>query len=129
MEFPEVTAITAGFIGLLQYLLTVAVGSERFKRRLNYGDGGDPELLAKIRRHGNLAENSAIILVLMALLELAGTSANIMWGFGGLFLVARLSHAIGLSGGPVLCRMLGATGTLLVGFGTSGLLLWCTLIA
>ena len=84
MEFPVTTAYVAGLIGILQYLLMLSVGTVRGQRQLSFGDGGDDAFLKKIRRHGNLAENAALFIVLLALLELSGANATLVAIFGGL---------------------------------------------
>jgi len=126
MEFPVTTAYVAAIIGLLQYALMMAVGLARGPAGVSLGDGGNEELLRKIRRHGNLAENAAIFLVLLGLLELAGTNESIIMGIGGLFVVARISHAIALStsGSGMPFRPIGALGTIGAGAGAAGILLY-----
>lgn len=50
-----------------------------------------------VRRHGNLAENAAIFLVVLALFELLFGASTFVWAIGMLFLVGRLFHIIGFS--------------------------------
>ena len=113
----------------------LSVGMHRFKTQIGVGIGADQHLERKMRRHGNLAENSAIFLVLLALAELAGAPQQVMIGFAGAFAVARLSHVIGFStlggshdpnaGGPwVMFRALGAFGTIGSGVGLAGYLVY-----
>ncbi len=45
--------VCAGLLGLLGVALTLKVGRLRGQKRINLGDGGDPEMLAAIRAHGN----------------------------------------------------------------------------
>lgn len=126
MEFPVTTAYVAGLIGILQYILMLSVGTVRGQRNLSFGDGGDAVFLKKIRRHGNLAENAALFIVLLALLELTGSQETLVTIFGGLFVVARFSHAIALtgSGSGMPFRPIGALGTIISGVGTAGTLLY-----
>ncbi len=126
MEFPIITAAVAGFLGILQYVLMLAVGTVRGKRGLSFGDGGDADFLRKIRRHGNLAENAALFIALLALLELSGTYPTLVMIFGGLFVFARISHALALTGSwsELPLRPIGALGTIAAGVGTAGMLLF-----
>ncbi len=130
MEFPVTTAYVAGLIGILQYILMLSVGTVRGQRQLSFGDGGDDAFLKKIRRHGNLAENAALFIVLLALLELSGANATLVAVFGGLFVFARVLHAIALtgSGSGMPLRPIGALGTIVAGVGTAGTLLYIVAI-
>ena len=130
MEFPVTTALVAGVLGILQYVLMLAVGTIRGQRKLSFGDGGDEAFLKKIRRHGNLAENAALFIVLLALLELSGQYPTLVLVFGGLFVFARLSHAIALSGtwSEMPFRPIGALGTIIAGVGTAGMLIYIAIM-
>ncbi len=130
MEFPVVTAAVAGILGILQYVLMLAVGTVRGQRRLSFGDGGDPDFLKKIRRHGNLAENAALFIVLLALLELSGSYPTLVLIFGGLFVFARFAHALALTGSwsEVPLRPIGALGTIIAGAGTAAMLIYIALM-
>ncbi|MBV8392489.1 MAG: MAPEG family protein, partial [Alphaproteobacteria bacterium] len=48
--------ICAGLIGLLAALLTLHVGRMRGRKKIFFGDGGDSEMNAAVRAHGNLIE-------------------------------------------------------------------------
>jgi hypothetical protein len=50
-----------------------------------------------VRRHGNLAENAAIFIASVSLLELLGGGRLWVEILCGVFLLARLLHAFGLS--------------------------------
>jgi len=51
--------------------------------------GDDRDLERKVRRHGNLAENAAIFVVVLALAEMIGTGSAMLWALGLIFLVGR----------------------------------------
>lgn len=53
-------------------------------------------MLSAIRAHGNFAEYVPLTLLLMALCELAGVGALWLHLGGGLLLVGRILHAIGI---------------------------------
>lgn len=139
MEFPFTTAFVAAVLIIMQVVFMMVTGIHRGKASIGVGFGDDKDLERKIRRHGNLAENAAIFLVVLGLVEGlsgGGLAASI---FGFVFLAARISHGIAFSslagshgqenGGRVfvMCRLAGAMGTALSGIGMGLYLLWMLL--
>ncbi len=94
---PVVSAVAAGalIIGQMGLMLTVVL--RRRGARQSLGDGGDAALLRAVRRHGNYAENAAIFVASLALLEMLGAARPFVIGLAVLFVVGRILHAIGLS--------------------------------
>ncbi len=105
--------VCAGLLGLLAVSLTVSVGRLRTQKKIFLGDGGDPELLAAIRAHGNFMEYVPLCLVLIYF-------ASEYYGFWPVaitslvLLIARVLHAGGLLGFIPLGRVIGAAGTTIV---------------
>jgi uncharacterized protein len=105
--------VCAGLLGLLAAVLTLNVGIMRGRKKINLGDGGDPEMIAAIRAHANLIEFAPLCLLLIYV-------ASDFYGFwttaalSALFLLARVLHAGGMLGVIPQGRFLGATGTTLV---------------
>lgn len=97
LALPVVSTFTAGILIVMQIALMLAVIFARRRARQSIGDGGHQDLLLAIRRHGNFAENAAIFIVGFALLEIAGGARSSIAIMCTLFVVGRLSHAIGLS--------------------------------
>jgi len=64
---------------------------------ISLGDGGDPQMLRKIRAHANFAEYIPFILLMMAFLEMGGSSVLVLHGLGVATLVGRLLHGYALS--------------------------------
>jgi uncharacterized membrane protein YecN with MAPEG domain len=91
-----VTPIYAGILAILFFVLSLRVVALR-GHGASLGDGGDPQLLRRIRGHGNFAEYVPFILVMMAMLELSHFSAYVLHGFGLTLVIARLLHAYALS--------------------------------
>ena len=54
----------------LAVLLTLQVGRLRTRKKIFLGDGGDPEMVAAIRAHGNLIEFAPFCLLLIWLLSM-----------------------------------------------------------
>jgi uncharacterized membrane protein YecN with MAPEG domain len=116
---PLVTLLIAGLHGLLLLALLWPIVATRRGRRIGLGDGGDPALLRRIRVHANFVEYVPFALLLLALLEVTGLDRVWVAALGGVLLVARVLHAIGLS------RSAG------VSFGRfwGTLLTWCMILA
>ena len=117
MEFPIYTALTASIILILQLSLMLMVGFARLRNDIPLGEGGNQELLQAIRRHGNLAENAPIFLLVLGLGEMLAGSTTLVLALGVSFIVVRVAHAIGLTmgTGANAPRAIGAFGTLLAG--------------
>ena len=117
MTYPVITAIAAGIIINLQMILMMICGKSRYKHRQGLGDNGQPELLARLRSHGNLAENSAIVLLVLGLLEMAGINQTIVIIAASAFVLGRILHPIGLfkTSGTSAPRAIGVATTGLIG--------------
>ena len=105
--------VCAGLLGLLAVVLTVNVSRVRGQKKINLGDGGDPEMLAAIRAHANFIEFVPLCLLLIYM-------ASDFYGFWTtavlsiVLLVSRVLHAGGMLGVIPQGRFLGTTGTTLV---------------
>ena len=112
MIAPAITALYAGILGLMSIVIGFQAGSLRGKKQISVGDGGDPELLLAMRRHANFAEWVPITLILIALLELNGVSGLAIHCMGGLLVIFRILHAVGLKLDTIqsLPRGIGAVG-------------------
>lgn len=102
--------ICAGLLGVLAALLTLNVGRMRTKKRISLGDGGDPEMIAAIRAHGNLLEFTPLCLLIIWLLH-GPFGHRTIAVMGILLLIFRLLHAGGMLGVIPLGRSAGAVGT------------------
>ena len=111
----SITPLYVALLGLLWVPLTLRVGLYRLKNQINLGDGGDQELLQRIRGQGNYTESVPIALVLLVVMELSGASATWLHALGALLLVGRLSHYLGITRiGPSICRPFGMVATITV---------------
>jgi uncharacterized protein len=114
---PLISALTAGILIVMQMGLALAVALARRRNRQSLGDGGNKDLLPAIRRHGNLAENAALFIAGFTLLEMLGGSRIELEILCAVFVLARISHAIGLSMQNTVnpFRIIGITATIAVG--------------
>jgi uncharacterized membrane protein YecN with MAPEG domain len=112
-NFPHITAATAIVLAVLQMFLMLRTARGRGQFRTGLGDGGNEQLLKRIRAHGNLAENAPLFLILLGLTEMTGQWAAVVPIYAGIFIVARLAHAIGLSisSGVTVFRFTGVIAT------------------
>jgi hypothetical protein len=102
--------ICAGLLGLLAAILTLNVGRLRGRKKVFLGDGGDPELTAAIRAHGNLIELTPLILVLLWMMH--GPMGHRLPDILAIILVvARFLHAGGMLGFLPYGRLAGAVTT------------------
>ncbi|MBL8309537.1 MAG: MAPEG family protein [Burkholderiales bacterium] len=93
MNSVSVSLLFAACCGLLQCVLTALVIIRRAQTGVDFLDGGDLQLLRRMRAHGNLSETAPMALLLMALLELGGLGRAWLTGFGIALLLGRLLHA------------------------------------
>mgnify|MGYP000270937503 CR=1 FL=1 len=92
----EVTPLYALPLAAIYLILWFRVSAARSAAGVPFGDGGDPVLLQRIRQHGNCAEWSAFVLILMILAEGMGTPAPWLHVAGALLLAGRIAHPFGL---------------------------------
>jgi len=111
----RITGLYVALGVLLVLVLAIRVVLRRLSARIGIGDGDDTELRKRIRAHGNAIEYLPLGLLALLLLDLDGTSPPLLHACGIALLVARVSHAIGLSrtGGTSPERFLGITLTML----------------
>ena len=94
---PVVASITAGVLIVGQMGLMFAAAMQRRRGRQAIGEGSDPAVLRAARRHGNYAENAAIFVLALALLEVMGAQRWLLAALAAVFVAGRIAHAIGLS--------------------------------
>jgi len=83
-------------VAAIYLVLFFRVSAARSDLGVSFGDGGSPALLQRVRQHGNCAEWSSFVLLLMLLAESLGTLAPWLHVIGALLLVGRVAHPFGL---------------------------------
>lgn len=110
-----VTLSTASVLTVMLLGLIVNVVRGRWKHRVPIGDGGNSDMLIRMRIHANFVEHVPLLLVLMALLELAGANRIFLIVFGAALILFRVLHIIGMPRrAPNPYRIIGAAGSLLL---------------
>jgi uncharacterized membrane protein YecN with MAPEG domain len=91
-----ITPLYALAAAMIYLVLWLRVSAMRSALGLSFGDGGNALLLQRIRQHGNCAEWSGFVLMLMLLAEGMGTPAIWLHLSGVLLLAGRIAHPFGL---------------------------------
>ncbi len=84
---------------LIFLILWMRVSSLRSATGISFGDGNNPELLHRMRQHGNFIEWVPLVLVVMTLAEGMGAPAIYLHVSGILLVVGRIAHPFGLRPG------------------------------
>ena len=91
-----VTALYSGSLALWFLVLSYRVVVRR-RSGFPLGDGGNKGMLRVIRGQANFAEYVPLALLMLAVLELNGTSLYLLHGLGLALLAGRLLHGYALS--------------------------------
>ncbi len=127
----RITGLYAALGALLVIFLVFRVVMQRRSARVGIGDGGDHELIRRVRVHANAAETLPIALIMLLLVELNQTRPLIVHLFGITLIVGRVLHAWGLAhhSGTSPGRLIGMALTLLSMLGMALLLVWQFMLA
>ncbi|HEX7348902.1 MAG TPA: MAPEG family protein [Rhodanobacteraceae bacterium] len=106
----------AGLGALLVLALAIRVMWLRTRLGVGLGAGGHEDLQRAIRTHANAVEYLPIALLLLVVLAFEGTQPWLLNTCGGVLILARVLHALGLSvhSGRSFGRALGAGLSVLV---------------
>ncbi|WP_417621116.1 MAPEG family protein [Parasphingorhabdus sp.] len=110
-----ITLTVAGAAALINLWLMMRVGQVRGSEKVSIGDGGNEKVIRRMRAHSNYIESAPLVLVLVGVIELASTtSPTWLWIVGGLFLLGRVAHGVGMDDGKFgKGRMIGTIVTML----------------
>lgn len=100
MNAPVLSGLYAGLCALVMLALSMNVIRLRRRHQVGLGDGGHQDLACACRAQANAVEYVPLALILLALLELNGGSATAIHAYGGLLVLARIGHGVGLSRSP-----------------------------
>jgi uncharacterized protein len=101
MTIPSITATYLGVLGLLYAFLGLRVAHMRRGEKIGFGDGDNRYLRSAIRAHANFAEYVPIIVLMNALLEMAGAASVQMHVLLGTFTLSRFLHPFGMHAKPM----------------------------
>ncbi|MCY1671404.1 MAPEG family protein [Novosphingobium sp. SL115] len=107
--------------------LSIRIGMIRTAKKISIGDGGDLDLICRMRAQANFVENTPIVLVMIAAIELARHGNPYLMGAAAIYTLGRVAHGIGMDGGPL--GALRGVGTLTTMLTQLGLGVWAVSIA
>ena len=91
-----VTPLYALPLAAIFLILWFRISSLRAATKISFGDGGNVDLLRRVRQHGNFVEWTTFVLILMILAEGMGAPALYLHISGVLLLIGRIAHPFGL---------------------------------
>ena len=100
MQLPSITGLYLAILALIYAVLALQAARLRRDNRVLFGDGENMKLRSAIRAHANFIEYVPIIALLVAMLEMSGTSAVRVHVLMGALLVSRLLHPLGMYSRP-----------------------------
>lgn len=106
MQFPSITVLTAGIMGLLFMILAFRVVGIRLATKTSLGDGAGTismgeernasPLFVATRTHANFCEYVPLSLVLLLCIEVVGAPRWAVGALAGTLVLARVLHPIGM---------------------------------
>src|SRR5258708_8670133 len=100
MQLPSITDLYLAILAVIYAVLALQAARLRRDNRVLFGDGENFRLRSAIRAHANFIEYVPIIALLVAMLEMSGSSATRVHVLMGALLVARLLHPLGMYSKP-----------------------------
>lgn len=81
---------------LINFWLGMRCGKLRGQLKISVGDGGNEQMIRAMRAQSNFVEQVPLTLLLLGAVELAGKGGMWLAPLGGLFLLGRVAHALGM---------------------------------
>lgn len=91
-----ITLTITGAAAIVNIWLAIRIVTIRLKAKVLTGDGGNALLTARMRAQLNFAEYTPIVLILIALIELARGTQTWLWAAGIIYILGRVLHPFGL---------------------------------
>lgn len=99
---------------LLNIWLSIRCGQVRTSAGISIGTGGNELLERRMRAHANFVENTPWVLALIAAIELASKGGQWLAVVGGIYMLGRVAHGLGMDGTSFAKgRMIGTLVTML----------------
>lgn len=97
MLLPTTLSLAAA-AALINIWLAMRCGRVRGKAGVSIGTGGNDLLERRMRAQLNFVENTPWVLLLIALIELAEKGGVWLAAVGGVYMLGRVAHALGMDG-------------------------------
>jgi uncharacterized protein len=91
-----ISLTSAGIAALINIWLGIRIGQVRTREKVSVGDGGNEALIRRMRAQSNFIEFTPIVLILIAVVELAKGPSTWLWVVAILYMLARIAHAFGM---------------------------------
>jgi len=125
MLLPTTLSLAAA-AAIINLWLAIRCGQVRGKTGISIGTGGNDMVERRMRAQLNFVENTPWVLILIAGIELAGKGGQWLAIVGGVFMLGRVAHGLGMDGTGAFAkgRMVGTLITMLtlVGLAIVGVL-------
>ncbi|MEN9718362.1 MAG: hypothetical protein RIQ99_1240 [Pseudomonadota bacterium] len=92
------TLCLAAAAAIINFWLALRCGQVRAKEGISIGTGGSDLMERRMRAQLNFAENTPWVLALIAVIELAGKGGQWLPVVGGIYMLGRVAHGIGMDG-------------------------------
>lgn len=120
-----VTLTMVAIAALINFWLAYRIGQLRSSEKISVGHGDSDALLRRMRAQLNFAEYTPITLILILALELSGGLTNALWLAGGIYMLGRIAHGLGMDGGKWgQARTIGIGITMIVILSLTAYALW-----
>jgi uncharacterized protein len=114
------TLSMAAAAAMINFWLALRCGQVRGKEGISIGTGGSDLMERRMRAQLNFVENTPWVLMLIAAIELAGKGGQWLAIVGGVFMLGRVAHGLGMDpDGLAKGRMIGTVTTMLTQLGLS----------
>tara|TARA_R110001592_G_scaffold91754_4_gene268269 strand:- start:7199 stop:7588 length:390 start_codon:yes stop_codon:yes gene_type:complete len=113
----SISPLYISLLALLIIVLAYRVTTFRRSENVSLGEDNSSKMMkSAIRAHGNAVENIPVAALLLLMLELNSLNPLLLHIFGGVLVVSRVAHALGLSqrNGPTPGRFYGTLFTWLL---------------
>jgi uncharacterized protein len=113
---PVISIAATAILAVGAACLAIWVIVQRVRLKVEWGDGGNPDMAQAVRAHANFSEHVPMALLAIGASEIAGASRALVIGLAASLIAARVLSAYGLtrSLGPSLARQAGASITIAV---------------
>lgn len=120
------TLSAAAAAAIINIWLSIRIGQMRTRHKISIGDGGNEMLQRRMRAQLNFAENTPVVLILLAGVEMARLGNLWLMYVGAAYSIGRVLHGLGMDGGTF---GVGRTiGTLITMLTQIGLAIWAIVI-
>ena len=110
----QTTLALAAAAAIINLWLSIRIGRVRMAEKIIHGDGGNAQLLHRMRAQANFVENVPLALILIGVIEITGKGGQWLAIVGAIFMLGRVAHGIGMDdAGPTKPRTIGALITML----------------